>query len=246
MPDPDLREQPRTQWVKAVDHWFGTDQSVRTGMLDARVLEALGDVSGRWVLDSGCGEGRFCRVLVDLGAVVTGVDVTEAFVERARRLAVGRETYFLDDAENLAELADASFDLVVSYIVLVDIFDFVAAINAAYRVLKPGGRFIVCYVHPIRSCAPGGWIKRGDEKLFYPVDNYTDEGPREWTWWGAPFINMHRSLSSHIGAFLGAGFALTGLQDPVPTPAQVAANPGFEDEFRAPNFILYELTKPAS
>ncbi len=241
----DLKEQLRAQWVASVEDWIGQDQAVRTDMLDSWVLNALGDVSGRRVLDIGCGEGRFCRLLAGMGAEVTGVDLTEGLVEAARGLSNGVGNYFVGNAEDLAGLGDETFDLAVSYIVMVDIFDYESSIRAAYRVLKPGGRFIVCTIHPIRMCNPIGWIKHGEKKLFYPVDDYTYEGPREFTWWGRPFINMHRTLSSYVSAFLESGFVLEGIGEPTPSPEQFAVHPEFEDEYRAPNFIIFELKKPA-
>ena len=73
----------RAQWTEAAQDWIETDQVARTGMLDSWMLDALGDVSGKKVIDIGCGEGRFCRILSDGGAVMTGVDLTEELVERA-------------------------------------------------------------------------------------------------------------------------------------------------------------------
>ena len=96
----------------------------------------------------------------------------------------------------------------------------------------------------MRSSVYNGWIKQGDTKLFYPVDNYTDEGPREFTWWGKSFVNMHRTLSSHFSAFLDAGFTLRTLHEPIPSAEELAANPSFDDEYRIPNFIIYVLDKP--
>ena len=238
-----LPERLHTQWAESAQDWIDADQSVRTGMLDRWMLDSLGDVSGKSVIDIGCGEGRFSRLLSKLGASVTGVDLTEALIERAYSLSAG-ETYRIGNAETLEGVASATFDIAVSYIVLVDLLDYRSAINAAFRVLRPGGRFLVCNIHPMRSCVPVGWIKQGDTKLFYPVDNYTDEGPREWMWWGRPFVNMHRTLSSHITAFLEAGFTLRALHEPVPSEEELAANPTFDDEYRAPNFIIYVLDKP--
>ncbi len=241
----DLKQRLETQWADAVEDWIGQDQSVRTGMLDSWMLGALGDIAGRRVIDIGCGEGRFCRLLASLGAEVTGVDLTEALVEKALQRAYGGEIYLVGNAEDLADIDDESFDIAVSYIVMVDLIDYRGSIDAAWRVLKPGGRFVVCNVHPIRM-SQSGWIKQGDRKLFYPVDDYTLEGPREFNWWGKPFINMHRTLSSYITAFLDAGFVVEGLHEPTPSEEQLAENPRFDDEFRAPNFIIYELRKPAS
>ena len=234
----------RTQWTEAADDWLTQDQSVRTGMLDSWMLNSLGDVVGKSVLDIGCGEGRFSRVLAELGAGVTGLDLTEPLIETARSLAVGNETYVIGDAENLIDIQDDSFDLAVSYIVMVDLLDYRSSIDAAFRVLRPGGRFIVCNVHPMRTSVPSGWITRGGEKLFYGVDNYTDEGPREFRWWGRDFINMHRTLASQVNAFVDSDFVLDALHEPVPSPEQLARNPHFDDEYRCPNFIIYALRKP--
>ena len=240
-----LERRLRTQWTEAAQDWIGQDQAVRTGMLDSWMLDALGDVRGRRALDIGCGEGRFSRLLAGLGAEVTGVDLTEPLIERARELAVGGDTYVVGDAENLAGIEDESFDIAVSYIVLVDLLDYRASIEAAYRVLRPGGRFVVCNVHPMRSAVPYGWINQGGRKLFYAVDNYWDEGPREFPWWGKNFVNMHRTLSSYVNAFVESGFTLESLDEPTPSEEQLVENPSFDDEFRAPNFIVYKLRKPA-
>ena len=48
------------------------------------MLRLAGDVSGRRVLDAGCGSGPLSAALLDRGAVVTGFDVSAAMVELAR------------------------------------------------------------------------------------------------------------------------------------------------------------------
>ena len=133
----DLKDRLRTQWAESVEDWLHQNQAVRTGMLDSWMLESLGDISGKRVIDIGCGEGRFCRLITGLGAETTGIDLTAALVERARSLAVGRERYLVGNAEHLSPIDDESFDLAVSYIVLVDLLDYRSSIQAAFRVLRP-------------------------------------------------------------------------------------------------------------
>ena len=52
-------------WIKEVRE--GRNPT-REGLLDQPMLEACGDVDGLKILDSGCGEGRFCRLLAARGA----------------------------------------------------------------------------------------------------------------------------------------------------------------------------------
>ena len=143
-------------------------------------------------------------------------------------------------------MADGAFDAAVSYIVLVDLLDYRRSIREAYRVLRPGGRFVVCNVHPMRSAVVGEttWVKDGDRKLHYRLDNYTEEGPREFGWWDRTFVNMHRTLSSQVSAFLDAGFVLEARHEPVPSEEQLAVHPEFDAELRVPNFIIFVLGKP--
>ena len=127
----ELARRLLTQWNDSAQDWIDTDQAIRTGMLDTWVPDALGEVSGKKVIDIGCGEGRFCRLLAGLGALVTGIDITEALIERARDLGGTGQTYLLGDAEDLADVEDDSFDLAVSYIVIVDLLDYRRSIGEA-------------------------------------------------------------------------------------------------------------------
>ncbi len=242
-----LEDRLRKQWTESAQDWIESDQAVRIDFLDSWMLDGLGDISGKSVIDIGCGEGRFSRLLAGLGATVTGVDLTEELVERAGMLGSKNETYLIGDAENLDCIVNDSFDLAVSYIVLVDLLDYRQAIKEAYRVLRPGGRFTVCNIHPMRSSVIG-WVRQGRRKLFYPVDDYMNEGQREWIWWDKekPFINIHVPLSRQVSAYLDAGFVLEALREPTPSEVQLEAHPNFDDDFRAPNFIIYVLRKPTA
>ena len=145
------------EWAAFAPVWIdrmanGRDRA-REGVLDDWMLDVVGDVSDRSVVDLGCGEGRFCRMLAARGARTLGVDLQPAFVEHARSLAGTSEAYELGDLQALAGIADGSFDLAVSYISPVDVPDHAAAMREAFRVLVPGGRFVVCNLAPMATAA---------------------------------------------------------------------------------------------
>lgn len=117
--------------------------------------------SGLDVLDLGCGDGTTAVPIAQLGANVLGVDIASNLVAagNARATAQGLDNLRFQegDASNLVDLADASFDLVVS------IFGAMFAprpfdvAREMMRVTRPGGRIVM-----------GNWIP-GDPTLVAQV-----------------------------------------------------------------------------
>jgi len=104
---------------------------------------------GLKVLEIGCGLGTDGAQFAEAGADYTGVDLTDAAVDLARKrfeLFDLTGSFQTADAENL-EFADESFDLVYSHGVLHHTPDTAKAIREVYRVLRPGGRAIVMLYH---------------------------------------------------------------------------------------------------
>lgn len=104
---------------------------------------------GLRVLEIGCGMGTDGAQFAKAGADYTGIDLTDAAVELARkRFQVSglKGEFRVADAERL-DFPDASFDLVYSHGVLHHTPDIEAAVREIHRVLKPGGRAIVMLYH---------------------------------------------------------------------------------------------------
>ncbi|MEP6817908.1 MAG: class I SAM-dependent methyltransferase [bacterium] len=104
---------------------------------------------GLKVLEVGCGLGTDGAQFAEAGADYTGVDLTEAAVDLARRrfeLFDLQGKFQTADAENLA-FSDESFDLVYSHGVLHHTPETGKAIREIHRVLRPGGRAVVMLYH---------------------------------------------------------------------------------------------------
>src|SRR5438874_3526503 len=100
---------------------------------------------GLKVLEIGCGMGTDGAQFAKAGADYTGIDLTEALIELARKrfaLSHLNGEFRVSDAENL-DFEDESFDLVYSHGVLHHTPDIEGAVREIHRVLKPGGRAII-------------------------------------------------------------------------------------------------------
>ncbi|MCK5113840.1 MAG: class I SAM-dependent methyltransferase [Phycisphaerae bacterium] len=237
------------EWVDLAPAWIKEarqgENPNREGLLDNPMLEACGNVEGLRVLDCGCGEGRFCRLLTNQGAeYVLGVDLCKPMIDAAEEMQSGGDEYRIADVQNMNYLESQTFDLAVSYLNQCDLPDFNANNKEVFRVLKPGGKFIIANLHPMRS-ATGGWHRSDEgEKLHAMLDRYFEENERRWMMMGVEFTNFHRSLATYVRGFLKAGFCLDDIIEPTATQEQLKRYPQLEDELRVPNFIVYVLKKP--
>jgi len=104
---------------------------------------------GDSVLDLGSGAGNDCfvaRVLVGEEGKVTGLDMTEQMIEKAKenckKLKYTNVEFVHGDIENMP-FDDGLFDVVISNCVLNLVPDKAKAFGEIFRVLKPGGHFCI-------------------------------------------------------------------------------------------------------
>jgi ubiquinone/menaquinone biosynthesis C-methylase UbiE len=104
----------------------------------------FGELSGKDVLEVGCGSGFAVQLFAEAGAGVTAVDLTDWAVEttQARLDAFGLDgDVRRADGEHLP-FADDSFDLVFSWGVIHHSSDMEQALRELVRVCRPGGRLV--------------------------------------------------------------------------------------------------------
>jgi SAM-dependent methyltransferase len=114
------------------------------------IEETLQPQAGERVLDVGCGVGASLRYLPD-GVRYVGIDVSEAYIRRARMTCGQRGEFICLDLTKVDGEELGTFDRVFAFGVLHHLADDVAqqAVELAGRVLRPGGRFATidpCYV----------------------------------------------------------------------------------------------------
>lgn len=100
---------------------------------------------GRRVLDAACGEGYGSALLARAGAKVLGIDISEATVAHARQRYAGLADLHFEQADVTAldRLADASFDLIVSFETLEHVQAQERMLAGFRRLLAPGGVLLI-------------------------------------------------------------------------------------------------------
>jgi ubiquinone/menaquinone biosynthesis C-methylase UbiE len=121
---------------------------IRGRAASLEIIEALGLSAGSHVLDLGSGLGGPARTLAELtGCTVTGVDLTAEFCEVATALSewtgLSERTRFRVGDATTTGLPDAAVDAAMTVHVAMNISDKHALYAEAFRVLRPGGRFVV-------------------------------------------------------------------------------------------------------
>ena len=213
----------------------------RRYVLDSVMLSRALALQPKSVLDVGCGEGRFCRMLREHGIVTVGIDPTQNLLAAARLRDPSGE-YIECGAEEI-RLNNSAFDLVVSYLSLIDIPDIVPAIAEMVRVLRPGGRLLVANLNSFNTAGVEiGWSRDiHGRKEHYSIDHYLRERSAWIDYRGIHVQNHHRPLSTYMKLFLGHGLRLVYFDEPVPSkeaPPLKAA-----DYVRAPYFLVMEWEK---
>ncbi len=139
---------PTDRPIDYVDLGLGVETT-----LDRRLI---GYVSGRRILELGCGEGHAAVGLALRGARVTAIDEDVTQLRAGRELAVKHETTVEFHQTKLADLAFLTadqVDLAISVSALCFVEDIDRVIRQVHRVIKPGGHLLISLPHPAALCA---------------------------------------------------------------------------------------------
>jgi SAM-dependent methyltransferase len=204
-------EQNRRAWDE-VHRRRAEAMAEQLGMPE-KIRELLPEIEGKHVLHLQCATGESTAQLVELGALVSAVDISTEAIDLARERAPDVAYVHADVHDLPLELRRGRFDLVYTGGgVLMWLHDLDAWATGIASALKAGGTLVLYDNHPVSSCV---------DALGHWRDDYFDESLRVSTGWqhfelSGPSATeekheRHWQLGQIVEALTGAGLGLTRL-----------------------------------
>ncbi len=129
-------------------------------------LNLLGDLTGKLVLEYGCGGAQFSTALAEGGARPVGLDISASQLRHAREHVAryGQNVPLVQASAHLTPFRDESFDVVFCDYGAMTFVDPYLTVPEAARILEPGGIFVFCTTSPLYMMC-----------LDYTTDEITNE-----------------------------------------------------------------------
>jgi ubiquinone/menaquinone biosynthesis C-methylase UbiE len=195
-------------------------------------------IAGQQILDAGCGPGIYSEILVEKGAQVTGLDVSENMITLAQeRVKEGAHFLVANLEKPLDMFNDAAFDGILSALAISYVQDLKVLFQEFKRVLKPGAWFCFSTEHPFFSYR------------HFMLENYfeTQRVACQWKSFSAePFImhSYYHSLSCITDALLENSFVIENILEAKPVPEFEHKQPKrYAERLLFPSFIHFRARK---
>ncbi|HLH23755.1 MAG TPA: class I SAM-dependent methyltransferase [Chloroflexota bacterium] len=211
------------------------------------LLSLLPDVTGRRVLDLGCGAGQLARYVAERGAAeVIGVDLSETMLAPARaEWSHPRVTHVRASIEEVTFPAER-FDLVVSSFAFHYVADYHGLCQRIAEWLVASGVLVFSTEHPVylsRATAEG-WVRDAEGRpLYWALDRYGEEGLREEHWIVDGVQKYHRLQATLLNGLIDAGLRIERVLEPMPDEAMLRRHPDWVYERKRPFCLLVRARK---
>ncbi len=208
------------------------------------IISLLPDLSGKRLLELGCGFGDFAAFASDHGAAaITAIDVSSKMISTAKEKNQRDNITFKEVAVEHFAHSSGAFDLIVSSLALHYVEDFDDIAKKVSNLLKPGGLFIFSVEHPICTAYPEAIIKTDEAgRSFHPIYNYRDEIAFEQTWFVPGVKKYHRKVSTYINTLIKNNMVINNVLEPMPSDELIDGNEKFSIHKIRPPLLIIKAT----
>lgn len=212
------------------------------------IREMTPKLTGKTVLDLGCGYGMNCIEFIKNGASsVTGVDISEKMLSVAKEESIHENIEYINMSMTDIAKVNKKFDFVYSSLAFHYINDFEKLCKDIYDLLNENGVLLFSQEHPlITATIDGNGHYNKDEngrKTSYTFSNYNEPGERYVHWYVDGVKKYHRTFSDTINALVKAGFRIEEVCEPQQQLWAMEKWPALYDEFIKPSFLIVKAKK---
>ena len=211
------------------------------------LFKLLGDVDKKDVLEIGCGNGYWLKMLNEKGARCTGIDLSENQIKTTKEENLSNQIkYFVADASEKVNLESNSFDIIFLEHVLLEISDIgkiKQIFNEVYRLLRKNGFLIVSDIHPLAPETKFDNIEVEKEYSYFKsgfpfkvISKKPDGSVTKYT-------DFHWTLEDLANSITGSGLKIVKILEPTPTKEIAEKYPYLEYRMNKPLAIMIKAQK---
>lgn len=211
MKNTNILQVNRTYWNANADDWFGATALPEYGVqfVTENELHLFGDVTGKTMLDIGCGSGHSLKYHVERNAgELWGLDISQKQLENAQRLLAENNCFpklICAPMDDECGIPKNYFDIVYSIYAIGWAADLKNVFKRIASYLKKDGIFIFSWKHPLHGCSIVDEGKLIFEKSYFDEEWHTQIVD------GMEIMLPNRKISTYINAMASAGLIIENM-----------------------------------
>ncbi|MEH7505056.1 class I SAM-dependent methyltransferase [Neobacillus drentensis] len=207
------------------------------------LLELIGDIEGKRVLDLGCGEAKFGIELLQKGCFsYDGVEGSENMVKEATKNLDGTKGKVHLSSMETWNFQKENYELVVSRLALHYLAELKDIFKGVHNSLTENGRFIFSVQHPVLLSSIKSAVS-SPLRTDWIVDDYFTSGKRVEPWIDKNVVKYHRTVEEYYQLLKQVGFKIDDLREGTPRPEEFRNESDYKRRRRIPLFLLFSCVK---
>ena len=210
--------------------------------------DMLPDLKGKRILDLGCGNGGMSKYFIEKGAKsVLAIDLSSNMINEAKEKNNAENiTYVVLGMEDISKI-EGKFDIVFSSLAFHYVKDYDKLVKDIYNLLDDNGILIYSQEHPIATASKYHKEMKSyiflDEKRYYVVSNYNENGERKMFWNFDGVIKYHRNFSYIINTLIQNKYNLLEVRESTASEEAIKLNSKYENQNDRPYFLFIKASK---
>ena len=210
--------------------------------------DMLPDLKGKRILDLGCGNGGMSKYFIEKGAKsVLAIDLSSNMIKEAKEKNNAENiTYVVLGMEDISKI-EGKFDIVFSSLAFHYVKDYDKLVKDIYNLLDENGILIYSQEHPIATASKYHKEMKSyiflDEKRYYVVSNYNENGERKMFWNVDGVIKYHRNFSYIINTLIQNKYNLLEVRESTASEEAIKLNSKYENQNDRPYFLFIKASK---